>query len=308
MADKHATALLRLGWRLEAMGFDLASGLVRLLPLDWASAMGGAVVRTLGPLFPEHRTADLNLRLAFPELDAAARRAIIMQHWDNLGRTAAEFALVHRIVQDPSRVEVVGGERLAEMAREKRPAVLISGHIANWEVSLAAIMRAGLTCWVSYRPANNPYTDRRIVEGRERLGLRFAPKGAEGSRELLAALNRGESLALLNDQRDNDGTEAPFFGHLVRTAPGPTRFALKPGVELIPLQIVRLGGARFRIVLHEPMRLERSGDKSADLKAGVAQVNAFIEQMVRENPGQWLWSHRRFPMEAYEEALGERPG
>lgn len=307
MADKHATALLRLGWRLEALGFDLASGLVRLLPLDWASAMGGAVVRTLGPLFPEHRTADLNLRLAFPDLDAAARRRIIMQHWDNLGRTAAEFALVHRIVQDPSRVEVVGGERLAQMARDKRPAVLVSGHIANWEVSLAAIMRAGLTCWVSYRPANNPYTDRRIVEGRERLGLRFAPKGAEGSRELLAALNRGESLALLNDQRDNDGTEAPFFGHMVRTAPGPTRFALKPGVQMIPLQIVRLKGARFRIVLHEPMQLQRSGDKAADLKAGVAQVNAFIEQMVRENPGQWLWSHRRFPMEAYQETLGERP-
>src|SRR3569623_1182895 len=100
MADKRATPLLRLGWRLEALGFDLAAGLVRLLPLDWASAMGGAVVRTLGPLFPEHRTADLNLRLAFPDLDAAARRAIIMQHWDNLGRTAAEFALVHRIVQD----------------------------------------------------------------------------------------------------------------------------------------------------------------------------------------------------------------
>jgi KDO2-lipid IV(A) lauroyltransferase len=307
MADKRATPLLRLGWRLEALGFDLAAGLVRLLPLDWASAMGGAVVRALGPLFPEHRTADLNLRLAFPDLDAAARRRIIMQHWDNLGRTAAEFALVHRIVQDSSRVEVVGGERLAQIAREKRPAVLISGHIANWEVSLAAIMRAGLTCWVSYRPANNPYTDRRIVEGRERLGLRFAPKGAEGSRELLGALNRGESLALLNDQRDNDGTEAPFFGRMVRTAPGPTRFALKPGVEMIPLQIVRLDGARFRIVLHEPMPLQRTGDKAADLKAGVAQVNAFIEQIVRENPGQWLWSHRRFPMETYEQVLGERP-
>src|SRR3569623_1253490 len=119
MADKDATALRRLGWRLEALGFDLVGGLVRLLPVDWASAMGGWVVRTLGPLFPEHRTADLNLRLAFPELDAAGRRRIIMQHWDNLGRTAAEFPLVLRIVQDPSRVEVIGGERLAEMARTK---------------------------------------------------------------------------------------------------------------------------------------------------------------------------------------------
>lgn len=308
MADKHATALHRIGWRLEAFGFDAVSGLVRLLPLDWASSLGGAVVRLLGPLTSEHRTADLNLRLAYPAMAPAERRRIIMAHWENLGRTAAEFPLVHRIVQDPSRVEVVGGERLAQMARDKQPAVLISGHIANWEVSLAAIMRAGLTCWVSYRPANNPYADRRIVEGREKLGLRFAPKGAEGTRELLAALRRGESLALLNDQRDNDGTEAPFFGHLVRTAPGPTRFALKPGVLMIPLQIVRLKGARFRIVLHEPVDLARTGDKAADLKAGVAQVNAFIERIVRENPGQWLWSHRRFPMETYEQVLGERPG
>jgi KDO2-lipid IV(A) lauroyltransferase len=307
MADKHATALHRFGWRLEALGFDLVSGLVRLLPLDWASGLGGAVVRLLGPLTSEHRTADLNLRLAYPEMDAAARRRIIMDHWENLGRTAAEFPLVERIVRDPARVEVVGGDRLAQMARDKQPAVLISGHIANWEVSLAAIMRAGLTCWVSYRPANNPYADRRIVEGREKLGLRFAAKGAEGSKALLAALNRGESLALLNDQRDNEGTEAPFFGHTVRTAPGPTRFALKEGVQMVPLQIVRLKGARFRIILHEPVVLPRSGDKAADLRAGVARVNAFIEQIVRENPGQWLWSHRRFPMEAYEQTLGERP-
>jgi KDO2-lipid IV(A) lauroyltransferase len=307
MTADRATALRRFGWRLEALGFDAVSGLVRLLPLDWASGLGGAVVRLLGPMTSEHRTADLNLRLAFPGMDAAARRRIIMDHWENLGRTAAEFPLVDRIVRDPARVEVVGGDRLAQMARDRQPAVLVSGHIANWEVSLAAIMRAGLTCWVSYRPANNPYADRRIVEARERLGLRFAAKGAEGSRELLAALNRGESLALLNDQRDNEGTEAPFFGHMVRTAPGPTRFALKDGVEMIPLQIVRLKGARFRIILHEPMALQRSGDRAADLKAGVAQVNAFIETIVRENPGQWLWSHRRWPMEAYD-TLGERPG
>lgn len=307
MADRRATTLHRLGWRLETLGFDAVAGLVGLLPVDWASNLGGAVVRLLGPLTSEHRTADLNLRLAYPDMGRAERRRIIMDHWENLGRTAAEFPLVERIVRDPARVEVVGGERLAEMAREHQPAVLVSGHIANWEVSLAAIMRAGLTCWVSYRPANNPYTDRRIVEGREKLGLRFAAKGAEGSRELLAALSRGESLALLNDQRDNDGTEAPFFGHLVRTAPGPTRFALKPGVRMIPLQIVRLKAARFRIVLGEPMALQRSGDKAADLKAGVAQVNAFIERIVRENPGQWLWSHRRFPMETYEQVLGERP-
>ena len=285
-------------------GYDLISLLLRALPVDWASAMGGAVLGWLGPLTSRQAIVLCNLELAFPELTPAERRRIAGEFWDGLGRTGAEFPLMDRLTPKSGRVEVVGLERLKAIAADKQPAVLVSGHLANWEVMMAVIVESGLKCRVSYRPANNPYFDRRITESRRRYGVElFAAKGGDGTRDMLAAMRRGEAVALLNDQRDNSGVEAPFFGSMVRTAPGPARFAQKYGGRLIPMSVTRLGGARFRVTIHEPIQIEASGDKAADLVRTVAGINAFIEARVRAHPPQWLWAHRRWPLDRYERKL-----
>ena len=165
----------------------------------------------------------------------------------------------------------------------------------------AAIVDAGVRCRVTYRAANNPYFDRRIVETRARYGVQlFAPKGGEGGRELLETLLGGSAVSFLNDQKYNTGVEAPFFGVNCRTASGPTRMALRFGGKLHPMSVQRLNGARFRVTAHEPIELADTGDRKADLEAGVAKLNAFVEARVRERPWEWFWVHRRWPNEAYE--------
>lgn len=306
MAKAGASAGRRLVWRLEAAGYDALSGLLRLLPVDMASALGGWILRTLGPLIGEQRIAEMNLQLAFPDMPPRERRRILKAQWDNLGRTSVEFAFMDRIARDPARLEVIGAEGLLDMATQGQPMILFSGHLANWEAISAAGVRLGLRFWASYRPANNPYIDARIVEARRRYGLRlFAAKGGAGSRQLIRALRSGEALGMMNDQRDDNGVEAPFFGHAVRTAQGPSRLALHYGGKLIPVGVERLRGARFRVRVFPAIQLEGSADSEADLQRAVAQVNAFIEARVRERPEQYLWAHRRFPWAAYE-TLGYR--
>lgn len=288
-------------WRAEALGFDLASAALRLLPVDWVSGLGAALFKALGPLTGSHRIAERNIRLAFPELDARGRAALLKAQWDNLGRTFFEFPLSDRLTPESGRVDVVGAERLAAIAASGRPAVFVSGHLANWEVMASVIVNAGLPCQITYRAANNPYVDRRIKQGRARYGVRlFAPKGGEGARELLEAMDRGESVALMNDQKFNGGPAVPFFGIPANTASGPTRLALRCGVDLQPMSVQRLGGARFRVVVHEPIPVVDTGDRAADLEAGVAKVNAFVEARVRERPAEWFWVHKRWPKSAYE--------
>jgi KDO2-lipid IV(A) lauroyltransferase len=160
---------------------------------------------------------------------------------------------------------------------------------------------------MTYRAANNPYVDRRIKESRYRYGVRlFAPKGGDGARELLEAMKKGESVALMNDQKFNRGGVAvPFFGRPVMAAPGPTRLALRFGTVLQPMSVQRLKGARFRAVVHPPITVPDTGDKTADIAAGVAAVTRFVESQVRERPEEWFWVHRRWPKEAYQE-LAER--
>jgi Kdo2-lipid IVA lauroyltransferase/acyltransferase len=128
----------------------------------------------------------------------------------------------------------------------------------------------------------------------------FAPKGLEGARELMRALNRGESIALLNDQKFNGGVAAPLFGEMAHTAPGPSSFALRFGVPLQPLSVERREKARFRVIAHEPMLLHDTGDREADIEAGVRRVNAFVEERVRARPSEWWWVHKRWPKERYK--------
>lgn len=303
MSDRRPSFGRDLAWRLEAALYDGARALVRLFPVASVSAVGGWLFRKLGPLTPSARIAERNIDIAFPELDGDARAKLLDQQWDNLGRFFFEFPLTDRLTPASGRVEVVGRERLTAIAKSGKPAILISGHFANWEVMAAAIADAGVPARVTYRAANNPYFDKRIIQARARYGVKmFAPKGGMGSRDLIETLKKGESVTFLNDQKFNQGVPAPFFGRTVHTAGASTRMALKFGAVMQPMSVQRLPGARFRVVIAEPIVLQNTGDREKDVEAGVRQINAFVEARVRERPAEWFWVHKRWPREEYQKS------
>lgn len=287
-------------WRIEAVAFAGFIGLMRLLGLERASALGGALLRTLGPVTGTHRTVTRNLRIAFPDMDAGAREALARDAWEQTGRSFAETAVMDQLTPASGRIEIVGAERLAAIRDSGRPVVFVSGHLANFEVMAACIMAAGVKCQITYRPTNNPYVDRQVRAARARYGVQlFAPKGGDGARELLAGLGRGESVALMNDQKFNEGPEVTFFDQPVNAAPGPTRLALRFGTVLQPVSVVRLPGVRFRFVVHDPIEVASTGDRPADIVRGVRAVTRFVEDRVREHPVDWFWVHKRWPDRVY---------
>jgi KDO2-lipid IV(A) lauroyltransferase len=286
-------------WRLEAVGFQALFAFLRLLGVERASALGGWLLRTLGPLTGTQKTVMRNLRIAFPEMPPDRREALAREQWDRTGRTFAELAVMDQLTPAGGRVEVVGMERLHALRDSGRPAVLISGHLANFEVMAAVIMASGVPCQVTYRAANNPYVDAQIRKSRERYGIRlFAPKG-DGTRDLMAGMKRGDSIALLVDQKYNQGPEVEFFGQPVNASPGAARLALKFGTVMQPLSVVRLPGARFRVTAHEPITVRETEDKAAAVLAGIQAANRFVEDRVREVPEDWFWVHKRWPDRVY---------
>jgi KDO2-lipid IV(A) lauroyltransferase len=286
-------------WRLEAVGFQALFAFLRLLGVERASALGGWLLRSLGPLTGTQKTVMRNLRIAFPEMPPDRREALAREQWDRTGRTFAELAVMDQLTPAGGRVEVVGMERLHALRDSGRPAVLISGHLANFEVMAAVIMASGVPCQVTYRAANNPYVDALIRKSRERYGIRlFAPKG-DGTRDLMAGMKRGDSIALLVDQKYNQGPEVEFFGQPVNASPGAARLALKFGTVMQPLSVVRLPGARFRVTAHEPITVRETEDKAAAVLAGIQAANRFVEDRVREVPEDWFWVHKRWPDRVY---------
>jgi KDO2-lipid IV(A) lauroyltransferase len=286
---------------LEAALFDAISAFARIFAIDSVSDFGGALFRSLGPLTRANRVAERNLRIAFPEVDDAEINRLLRAQWTELGRSLAEFLVLDRVVADTSRLQVEGEALLGAIAAGRGPVVFISGHFSCFEMMPAAIIKAGVKCQITYRAMNNPYVDASVRKNRFRYGVRlFAPKGLEGARELMRGLQRGESVALMNDQKFNGGVAAPLFGHMAHTAPGPVTFALRFGIPIQPMSVQRVGpGARFKVIVHDQIHLEDTGDREADIEAGVREINAFIEERVRARPTEWFWVHRRWPNEEY---------
>ena len=95
---------------------------------------------------------------------------LLREQWDNVGRTFAEFPLLHRIQAfEGSRVTVKG----LEIFKANAPAIIVTGHFANWEVMATVLTQSGLPVRITYRKINNPHIDRRVREKREAYGTKF---------------------------------------------------------------------------------------------------------------------------------------
>ena len=284
----------------ENAAFKGALSILRSLNPVSASNLGAMIARRVGPPLPVSKVADLNLRLALPDLDEGMRRAIVRGVWESLGRTMGE--LPHLGGLAPTRSgpgwEVSGADILREQAARGGPALFFSGHIGNWEMLPPILTQFGIPMASFYRALANPRIDS-AVNGlrRQAAGVELAmfPKGAVGARGALAHLSGGGYLGMLVDQKMNDGIPVEFFGRPAMTPPALAAMALRFRCPVIPGRIRRIGPARLRLEVEPPLSLPNSGDRQADIVSVMRSVNRTLERWITDEPSSWLWLHRRWP-------------
>jgi KDO2-lipid IV(A) lauroyltransferase len=279
----------------EAAGLVAVMAFFACLPVDWASGIGGFIGRSVGPHLRASRVALRNLRRALPDNSDVENQRIVRGMWDNLGRAVGEHPHLRRIcAEEAGRVEIINGEAITALLAAGTSSLLFGGHFANWEVGPTTVHRLmGTTLLSVYRAANNPWVDRL-----QRRGLRArqaVAKGALGGRSLIRHLRRGGHIAMLVDQKLNDGIAVPFFGRDAMTAPAIAKLARQFACPIVPVRVERLAGARFRFTVEPALAIADSGDAAADIEAAMTRVNAVIEAWARARPEQWLWLHRRWP-------------
>jgi len=286
----------RLLYPVQAVLAYVLVSVIRLLPLNTASGLGGWLGRNLGPCLRVTARARTNLEKAFPDKSDSELKSIIREMWDNLGRTLFEFPHLDRLKfdQDSDHVEVVGAEYIEQLRDDGRPGICFAAHLANWELASLSIVRHDLPLHLIYRVPNNLLVEK-VYHQRRLDNVGLLPKGAQGARRAIAILKEGGHLGIMLDQKMNDGIPVPFFGRDAMTAPAIAQFALKYKCPVVPVQVERLKGATFRITYHPPKEYEPTGDRTADVARIMTSVNARLEKWIRQNPAQWLWLHNRWP-------------
>jgi len=285
---------------LEAFGFLLAVGILRLFSPEGASNLGGFLGRMIGPRLGITRRARQNLRLAFPEKTSPEIETIVRGMWDNLGRVAAEYPHLGRIAAaDSDRVELVNIDDVRALPKGPTAGILVSAHLANWEILPVVAARTGIDMMGVVREPNNPYVRPLLERLRGIAGGTRTDKGTRGAREAIQVLRNNRVLAMLIDQKMNTGISLPFFGAEAMTLVAPAQLALRFRCPLVPIRVERLGPARFRVEAQPALVLPETTDRDAAVAQVMTELNRILENWIRERPEQWLWLHRRWPDSAH---------
>jgi KDO2-lipid IV(A) lauroyltransferase len=213
----------------------------------------------------------------------------------HLLRLAFETGALFRMTPEgiEARTEIGGREHVAAAFDEGRGVLFVSGHVGNWEWSLAALSRLGPISVVTASLGQGPL-EQAVQRARARLGVELIPM--EDGRACLTALKRGRGLVLLADRRVRRGTAVcvPFFGHPASCVTGPARLALASGATVLYGGSRRLPDGRFHVGFRPAIPVIRTGDRTRDVWLNTARQQFMIEQAVRAEPAQWIWNRRRW--------------
>ncbi len=262
----------------------------------------GRITRTIGPMLREQKIGRANLIAAFPEKSPAEIEAILAGVWDNLGRVGAEFAHLDQIWKyDParpedSRIEIDkrSYELFTRLRLDGKPALIFTGHLANWELPALAGIAHGLDTAILYRRPNIASADRIIQDMRAVKMGTLIPAGRDAPLRLAEALRSGLHVGMLVDQYLTNGVEVTFFGRKTKANPILARLLRRIECPVHGVRVIRLPGHRFRAEMSEEVKPVRDAAGQIDVQGTMQAVTSVVEGWIREYPDQWLWLHRRW--------------
>ena len=285
---------------IVAMLISLTLWLIRLIPLKYAARMFEGFARWLGPKIWRHKVVMDNLAIAFPEMSIENREKLANDNWAQMARTLLEYIYLDEIfnleveMEESDTIEIVNGEAFQKLRDDGLPAILFTGHIANFELLPMVSAKFGLQIQSMYRRPNNKYAASQVEQSRKTYGDKLVASGAGASFQLMSALERGEHVGLLVDQKFRRGINIPFFGKEARTNPLLAKLARRYDCPVHGARTVRLPNGRFRLEITDELVLPRDDKGDIDIKGTTELVTKVVEDWVREYPEQWLWMHRRW--------------
>lgn len=272
--------------------------LLSLLPLGvsrgFARLLGGLAFVLSGR---DRRRALSNLRRAFPEKSEAERRRIARDSFRHLGECLMEVVrerAIDRRIDELVEIPNAGLATLRAALDEGRGAVVVTGHVGNWELLARRIAREGIPVSVVARELNAPLLTDAMDGYRRRGGVTTLWRGRPNTtKAMLRVFRENGLLGLLIDQDTRvQNVFVPFFGRMAATPRAAGDLCVRTGAPLLAAFIHREGG-KHRISLHR-VEVPRTGDRDTDSLALTRAATLAIEQAVRAHPEQWVWMHERW--------------
>lgn len=248
-----------------------------------------------------------NLKLAFPDYDNNTIRSIAKRFYHHLSDLMLEQAVLHFASESKAKrkLTVKNPEVLNDLYGKGKMVMAVLGHYGNWEYLAALGLYIDHPVIAIYKPLKNKYFDRMIRKNREAFGVRPVPMKTIGRTLLEYHKNSDPALTLfLGDQRPQYHQIqywTKFMGQHTPLFLGTEKLARKLDAAVVFLKVRKVRRGRYEV---EVQLICESPEGMKEYEITDRHV-AILEDLIREEPAYWLWSHRRWK-HSYEKFMKEQ--
>ena len=267
--------------------------IVKIIGYKSASNLGCYIGKIIGPKFRSKKLIIENLKKFKTSIDNNEINKIINEMWGNYGRILAEYPYISNFRKKKleNYLEIEGMHNLEIIKKNKKPVIFVSGHFNNFELMAMIIEREGIDLSAVYRPLNNKFLNKVMEYLRTNfICKKQIKKGLNGLREALKHFKKGNSLAIMIDQRVSEGISSRLFGEEAFTTTIPAQFVKKFDCIIQPVYIERFKNVCFRISFEKQL----SFDKKQSIEDITQKLNQWLEDKINSNPEQWILTHNRW--------------
>jgi Kdo2-lipid IVA lauroyltransferase/acyltransferase len=262
-----------------------------LLPYSVLQRIGSVLAWLLYRIAAPRRAVTLtNLRLCFPHWDEERRIEVAKKHFHAFTQTFLDRFIFwygsETRIRSICRID--GLEHL--QAALGKPLLIFSPHFVGMD---AGGLRVQLETQVfgMYARQRSAALTQAMTEGRQRFNHTEMLLRTGGIRPALKRIKQNIPFYFCPDMDlgAKDAVFVDFFGVPAATVTTLHRLASMTGARVLPC-ITLLTPTGYVVRFEQPWEDFPSTDECADTR----RMNAFIEQVVLQQPEQYLWSHRRF--------------
>ena len=269
-------------------------GVFKIVGIKFSRIISENIMVVLGPIFRSKKIIIKNLSIAFPNFNENEKKQILRDMWINYGRIFAEYMFIKNFRQGSigeRNINIENQYNLENVKKDSKPVIFISGHFNNFELMAMQIEKLGIDLAAVYRPLNNKFLNPLMESIRKKyICKKQIKKGISGTKELLLNFKKGTSIALMIDQRVSEGIRVDLFNEKALTTTIPAQFIKKFGAKIIPVHIERINVEKFNITFQDPIKFS----KDTNIESITYKLNNILEEMIKKNPSQWIWSHNRW--------------
>ena len=270
----------------------------KIIGLKLSSKLGEIIGRYFGPLFRKKAIAKKNILIAFPNINETSIDQIIDDMWRNIGSIFGEYIHINKfniLDEEKNKIVFTNKNNLQILKNNKKPVVFFSGHFANFELMAKCLRELEFNIGAIYRPLNNIFLNPIMEFIRKKYICSIQiEKGSAGTKKLIKHISTNNPLALMIDQRLSSSIRVPFFNQPATTTTTPAQLSIKYDALLVPVFLKRLKKTNYEFFIENPLVVKKTNNYENDIFNITEIMNKKIEEFIKVNPANWLWSHDRW--------------